>query len=92
MLATLLENMAYSIDLIVFNNICPNSEAKREILTSIGHPNWLELMKEDGYFVGIPLSQLTISWACTIYTSIFFQFTKKIVRKKYKPHFTWSAK
>jgi hypothetical protein len=88
MLATLLENMAYSIDLIVFNNICPNSEAKREILTSIDHPNWLE----DGHFVGIPLSQLTISWACTIYTSIFFQFTKKIVRKKYKPYFTWSAK
>jgi hypothetical protein len=36
--------MALSKALIVFSNICPNSEAKREIFTSIGHPNSLELI------------------------------------------------
>jgi hypothetical protein len=45
----------------VFKNICPNSEAKREIFASIGHPNSLELITEDDHIVSIvPLSQLNI--------------------------------
>jgi hypothetical protein len=53
--------MALSKALIVLNNICPNSEAKKEIFTSIGHPNSLELITEDDHIVGILLlSQLNI--------------------------------
>jgi hypothetical protein len=45
--------MALSKALLVFNNICPNSDAKREIFTSMGHPNSLELITEDDQIVGI---------------------------------------